>query len=89
MSDSMIKRLNDQYQQLGRTMPVFLDERYPHKNEFVANIKRYSLHPMFVRDDVAKQEMVMNFDVEIESTDCPCKNYRGYNRSKINPSQHF
>ena len=68
-------------------MRVFRDERL--KTKFLAFIKRNSLHPMFVRDDVSKQEMVMNFDVEIESTDCPCDNYRGYNRSKINPSLHF
>ncbi|KAG0629580.1 hypothetical protein M758_1G114400 [Ceratodon purpureus] len=89
MTDSMIKRLNDQYRLQGRRMPVFRDERFPCKNEFIANIKRNSLHPVFVRDDVSKQEMNMNYNVEIQSTDCPCKNYRGYNRSKINPSLHF
>ncbi|KAG0619355.1 hypothetical protein M758_4G133500 [Ceratodon purpureus] len=53
-TDSLNKRLSDQYWNQGRVVPVFRDERLKKKS-----------YPMFVRDDISQQEMHLNFNQEI------------------------
>lgn len=64
----MISSMQKQRRDHGRTLPVFRDERFGKLPLFMDVVPRLKSHfyPMVVRDDVSKQEMHINFNVEIQ-----------------------
>ncbi|XP_024386340.1 uncharacterized protein [Physcomitrium patens] len=67
-TNSMISSMQKQRRDHGRTLPVFRDERFGKLPLFMDVVPRLKSHfyPMVVRDDVSKQEMHINFNVEIQ-----------------------